>query len=59
MLQLRNKPIKMLLILVSINVFKLFVNGRRSSGPASFCPKYRTSVQRRTLFPLFDETFDL
>ena len=23
------------------------------------CPKFRTRAQRRTLFPLFDETFDL
>ena len=23
------------------------------------CPKHKTRVQRRTLFPLFDETFDL
>ena len=23
------------------------------------CPKHRTRIQRRTLFPLFDETFDL
>ena len=23
------------------------------------CPKHRSRIQRRTLFPLFDETFDL
>ncbi|TRY76437.1 hypothetical protein TCAL_00056 [Tigriopus californicus] len=27
-------------------------------GKFSFAPKFKTKVQRRTLFPLFDETFD-